>query len=217
MTNNIKVFLADDHAVVREGLKCLVSGQSDMEVCGEAGDGQAACEGVDASRPDVLVTDVTMPVMNGIQVAQWLRDRVPGTKVVALTQHEDRGYLQQLLEAGAVGYVLKRASADDFIQAIRTVASGGVFLDPSMAAKVVNNITGKRSRKSSQERELTERETEVARLVAQGYSNKEIAATLEISVKTVETHKSRLMDKLGFRSRAEVVRYAVSRGWLQSI
>jgi len=214
----LRVFLADDHAVVREGLKSLINAQPDMEVIGEAGDGRATCEQVLQLRPDVVVLDVSMPEMTGAQAAERLKLECPEVKVLALTVHEDKGYLRQLLEAGAVGYVLKRAAAEELIRAIRTVAGGGVYLDPALAGKVVGGFVRKPSGKGAlEESALSDREVEVVRLVAAGHSNKEIAGRLDLSIKTVETYKARSLEKLGLHSRADLVRYALQRGWLQDV
>jgi DNA-binding NarL/FixJ family response regulator len=213
---NLRVFLADDHAVVREGLKALINAQPGMEVSGEAGDGRAACQQVRQLLPDVAVMDVSMPEMNGAQATAELKRTCPQVKVLALTVHEDKGYLRQLLESGAAGYVLKRAAAEELIHAIRTVAAGGVYLDPALAGEVVGGFVRKPAvRGSLAGGELSDRESEVARLIASGYSNKEIAAQLDLSVKTVETYKTRSMEKLGLRSRADLVRYALQCGWLR--
>jgi DNA-binding NarL/FixJ family response regulator len=211
----IRVYVADDHGVMRAGLTALISAQPDMEVVGQAGDGQTAFEEIRRLRPDVAVLDLSMPVLNGAQVADRLRRTAPPVKVLALTVHEDSAYLRLLLEAGVAGYVAKRAAAEDLIAAIRTVAAGGAYLDPVVAGKVVRGFVGRHAGAGDLAPELSDREVEVARLVAQGYTNKEIAARLEISVKTVETHKKNAMDKLGFRNRAEVVRFAVQQGWLE--
>jgi DNA-binding NarL/FixJ family response regulator len=212
----LRIFLVDDHVVVREGLKALVNAQPDMEVIDEAGDGQTACQEIPQQRPDVVVLDVSMPGMSGAETAERLKEECPQVKVLALTVHEDKGYLRQLLEAGAVGYVLKRAAAEELIRAIRTVAGGGVYLDPALAAKVVGGFVRKPQGKSSHtEADLSDREAEVVRLVAAGHSNKEIAGRLDLSVKTVETYKARSLEKLGLHSRADLVRYAMQRGWLQ--
>jgi DNA-binding NarL/FixJ family response regulator len=213
----LRVFLVDDHAVVREGLKSLINAQPDMAVSGEAGDGQTACEQVPQQRPDVVVLDVSMPGLSGAQVAERLKQECPQVKVLALTVHEDKGYLRKVLEAGAAGYVLKRAAAEELIRAIRTVAGGGVYLDPALAGKVVGGFVRKPSGNAGHEEGLlSEREGEVVRLVAAGHSNKEIAGRLDLSVKTVETHKARSLEKLGLHSRADLVRYALQRGWLQN-
>lgn len=213
---SLRIFLADDHAVVREGLKSLIDAQPDMEVTGEAGDGNVACELVPGLQPDVVVMDVSMPGMSGAKATEQLRRTCPGVKVLALTVHEDKGYLRQLLEAGVAGYVLKRAAAEELIRAIRTVAAGGVYLDPALAGTVVGGFVRKPAGKGVLEgNDLSDREAEVVRMVAAGHSNKEIAGRLVLSVKTVETYKARSLEKLGLHSRADLVRYALGRGWLQ--
>jgi DNA-binding NarL/FixJ family response regulator len=212
---DLRVFLADDHTVVREGLKALITAAPGMAVVGEAADGLAACEQVAVLRPDVVVMDVSMPGLTGSQATERLRRECPAVKVLALTVHEDKGYLRQLLAAGAVGYVLKRAAAEELVRAIRVVASGGVYLDPSMAGKVVGGFVRPPAEGGpAAGGELSDREAEVVRLTAAGYGAKEIATRLDLSVKTVETYKARAMEKLGLESRADVVRYAVQRGWL---
>ena len=209
----LRVFLADDHAVVREGLKALVNAQPGMEVTGEAGDGKTTCVQVKKLQPDVVVMDVSMPEMNGAQATELLKRDCPNVKVLALTVHEDKGYLRQLLEAGASGYVLKRAAAEELIHAIRTVADGGTYLDPALAGKVVKDFVQQPTGQAAGE--LSEREVSVVSLIAAGYSNKEVAVRLDLSVKTVETYKSRSLEKLGLHSRADLVRYALQRGWLR--
>jgi DNA-binding NarL/FixJ family response regulator len=213
----IRILLADDHAVVREGLKTLIRAQRDMMVVGEADDGQSVVRLAAELKPDVVVMDVSMPNLNGALASQQLKKSRPKLKIVALTVHEDRSYLERLLGAGASGYVLKRAAPQDLIKALRTVAEGGTYLDPQVAGTVVESFVGQRRptrRRSAGE--LTERESTIAQRIAQGYTNKEISAQLGVSVKTVETHKARCMEKLGLRSRAELVRYACERDWLQS-
>ena len=212
--SKLRVFLADDHAVVREGLKALVTAQPTMAVVGEAADGLTACAQVALLAPDVVVMDVSMPGLSGSQATARLRLECPAVRVLALTVHEDRGYLRQLLAAGAAGYVLKRAAPEELIQAIRAVAAGGVYLDPSMAGKVLGGFV-RQAAADGVGAELSEREAEVARQTAAGHSNKEIAARLDLSVKTVETYRARAMEKLGLRGRADLVRYAVQQGWLQ--
>jgi DNA-binding NarL/FixJ family response regulator len=187
-----------------------------MTVVGEAADGLTACEAVARLRPDVVVMDVSMPGLTGSQATERLRAECPAVKVLALTVHEDKGYIRQLLAAGAAGYMLKRAAAEDLIHAIRVVAAGGVYLDPAMAGKVVGGFVRRgTSGVESREEELSDREAEVARLTASGYSNKETAARLGLSVKTVETYRARAMEKLGLQRRTDLIRYAVQRGWLQ--
>ncbi len=208
--SNTRVLLADDHVVVREGLKALIGGHPGFEVVGEAADGPTAVALTAELDPDVVVVDVSMPGLNGAEVTAVLRQAKPDRKVIALTVHEDRGYLRALLEAGAAGYVLKRAAADELVQAIRAVAAGGTYIDPALASSVVDPYVGR----VAPAVELSEREAEVVKMIAQGYSNKEIAAKLSLSVKTVETYKARSLEKLGVRTRVGLVRYAAERGWL---
>jgi two-component system response regulator NreC len=214
--SKLRIFVADDHQIVREGLKALINAQPDMQVVGEAEDGRAAWMLAKRLLPDVVVMDVSMPDMNGAEATERLRVECPQVKVLALTVYEDRGYLQQLLKAGASGYVLKRAVMEELVRAVRTVARGGSYVDPTLAGKLVSSYirqdTGGPKQPTA---ELSERETQVLRLAAWGYSNKEIAAKLQISVKTVETYKVRLMEKLDLRSRADIVRHALRQGWLQ--
>jgi DNA-binding NarL/FixJ family response regulator len=212
----IRVLLIDDHAVVREGLRALINAQAGIEVVGEAADGRSALPLAEALRPDVAIVDISMPGMKGAETTEHLKRATPGLKVLALTVHEDKGYLQLLLEAGASGYALKRAASEELIHAIRVVASGGVYLDPFLAAKVVGRLVRKpSSREDIQVESLSERETDVLQRLARGYSVKEIAAQLEIGVRTVETYKSRSFEKLGLRSRIDLIRHAIQRGWLQ--
>lgn len=207
-----RVFVADDHAVVREGLKALLTGYPDLEVVGEAADGRTALERASVLAPHVLVTDVSMPGLGGAEVVQALKQACPATKVVALTVHEDRGYLRRLLEAGADGYVLKRSAAEELVRAVRSVVAGGTYLDPALSEALVPVLTGKAA---AAHVVLSEREQAVVRLIAMGHTNKEIAARLDVGVKSVETYKARSLEKLGLESRADIVRYAIDRGWLQ--
>jgi DNA-binding NarL/FixJ family response regulator len=203
--------------VVREGLKALINAQPDMVVIGEAGDGQSAWRQAQECQPDVVVMDITMPGLNGVQATAELKRTCPQIKILALSVHDDTSYLRQLLVAGASGYILKHAAADDLIQAIRMVAGGGVYLDPALASHVVAGYVRVPVATSALlGSELSEREIEVVQRVAQGYSNKEIAAQLTLSVKTVETYRARAMEKLGIDSRSALVRYALERGWLHS-
>jgi DNA-binding NarL/FixJ family response regulator len=216
--DKLRILLADDHAVVREGLKSLINAQPDMEVVGEASNGLEVAEQVRGCYPNLVIMDISMPELNGAQATAQLIQDCPDIKVLALSVHEDASYLRQLLEAGVVGYVLKRSAADMLIQALRMVAAGGVYLDPLIASKVVGSLVGKTTVLGAPATaELSEREADVIRLIAQGYSNKEIAAQLGLSIKTVETYKSRAMEKLGLDSRVAIVRYALQRGWLQEL
>ncbi|MDX1933111.1 MAG: response regulator transcription factor [Capsulimonadales bacterium] len=214
----IRVLLADDHAMIREGLSTLLNAQPDMEVVGEVSDGRMAVEKARQSRPDIIVMDVTMPRMSGATATAEIRQHLPDVRVLALTMHEDRSYLHELLKAGATGYVIKRSAANDLIRAIRTIAAGGVYLDPTMAGKVVSGFVGKEpTYGGASVNGLSEREEAVLRQIAHGYSNKEIAAQLSLSVKTVETYKARSTEKLGLNSRVDIVRYARDRGWLEEM
>jgi DNA-binding NarL/FixJ family response regulator len=214
----LRIFLADDHAIVREGLKALIGAQPGMEVVGEAGDGATAVAAAAGLCPDVIILDVSMPGLSAATAVTQLKAACPRIRVLVLTVHEDNAYLRQFLEAGAAGYVLKRAAADDLVHALRTVAAGGVYLDPALAARVVGGL-GRRPRAHDpfEAADLSEREEEVVRLIAQGHSNKKIAARLGLSVKTVETYKARALEKLGFSGRTELIRYALQRGWLQGL
>lgn len=212
--SDLRILLAEDHVLVRQGMKALIEAQPGLQVVAEAGDGEVALREARALQPDVVVMDISMPNLNGAEATQRLKQAAPETRVLALTAHEDPGYVRRLLQAGACGYVLKRAAAHDLIRAIRTVAAGGIYLDPSVAGKVVDGFVG-RTVDAARSAELSEREAEVLRLIAEGYSNKEIAARLDISVKTVETYKARSMEKLGLHSRVDIVRYALQQGWLE--
>jgi DNA-binding NarL/FixJ family response regulator len=213
----LQIFLADDHVVVREGLKVLINAQPDMIVIGEAGDGQTAWQQAQECQPDVVVMDITMPKLNGVEATVQLKRVCPDIKILALSVHEDTSYLRQLLAAGAAGYILKHAAADDLIQAIRMVAAGGVYLDPALAGSVVARyVRVPMATSALLGADLSEREIEVVQGIAQGYSNKEIAAQLTLSVKTVETYRARAMDKLGIESRSALVRYALEHGWLHN-
>lgn len=211
----LRVLLADDHPIVLAGIRALVERAEAMEVVGQAVDGRAALRLATELKPDILILDISMPVMNGVKVAEALRAACPECKILALTVHEDRGYLRQLLELGIAGYMLKRSAAEELVHAIRAVAKGGLYLDPAVAGKVMGLTSPRAMRPDFVEScELSEREIEVLKLAASGYSNKSMASELNIGVKTVETYKSRAMEKLGFETRVELVRYAVSKGWL---
>src|SRR4051812_8654218 len=215
MAAKLRVLLADDHNVVRAGLRALIDAQPDMEVVGEAADGAAACrQGMDLG-PDVVVMDVSMPALGGAPATARIKRDRPEVRVLALTVHEDRSYLQQLLQAGASGYLLKRAAADELIHAIRAVARGGTYLDPGLTGKVLGGLVGRDLQPGSPAGAApSDREEEVLRLIARGHTNREIAARLDVSVKTVETHKARAMEKLGLDSRAAIVAYAIQAGWM---
>lgn len=206
----IRVLIAEDHETVRHGLKLLIDAEPDMEVVAEAGDGRTAVAHVESMNPAVAVLDVSMPEMNGLQAAREMRQRSSGTAVVMLTRYADAAYVQALLGAGARGYVLKQSASRELLKAIRAAAGGEQYLDASLADPRERGIR----RPAVRMPRITERETEVLRLVAHGHSNKEIALLLDVSVKTVEVHKANAMRKLGLRGRIDVVKYAVLQGWL---
>ncbi|HEY0322500.1 MAG TPA: response regulator transcription factor [Pyrinomonadaceae bacterium] len=214
--DKLRILLADDHKVVRRGLRLLIDEQADMEVVGEADNGREAIVMVQQLQPDVIVMDVSMPEMNGLQATKKLKGLYPAIKILTLTRHTDDGYLQQLFQAGVSGYVMKQSLDEELVRAIRAVSSGQTYLDPAITQQVVEQITGKRApRGSPGGKNLSPREEEVLRLIAQGYIHKEIADRLQISIKTVDTHKTNAMQKLGMKSRVDIVRYAMLQGWLQ--
>jgi DNA-binding NarL/FixJ family response regulator len=215
MASRLRIVLADDHAIVRQGLKLLIDNQLDMEVVGEAADGHHALEQAKASKPHVIVIDISMPGMNGLVATRTLKQLQPDVAIVALTRHDDDRYLEELLRAGASGYVLKQSDPSEFLRAIRIVAAGGIYLDPAMTSHVADGLLARRPAGSLEARaKISERESEVLRLTAVGHSNKEIADQLKISVKTVEVHKANAMQKLGLAGRVDVIRYGVLQGWL---
>ncbi|WP_422932092.1 response regulator transcription factor [Singulisphaera sp. PoT] len=215
MATKLRIVLADDHNVIRAGLRALINAEPDMEVVGEAADGEEACRLAAELSPDVAILDVSMPRLGGARAAERIKAERPDVKVLALTVHEDRVYLQQLLEAGATGYLLKRAAAEDLIHAIRTVARGGRYLDPALMGKVLEGLVGSPGAKAATEPlPLSDREQEVLRMIARGFTNREIAAQLDLSTKTIETHKARAMEKLGIDSRVDIVTHAIKVGWL---
>jgi two-component system, NarL family, response regulator NreC len=217
MTATTRILLAEDHNTVREGIKMLVNAQPDMEVIGEAADGRAAIEQTRALAPDMLVMDISMPELNGLKATEKLRNEFPDLKILTLTRHTDDGYLQQLIKAGVNGYVLKQSAPTELINAIRTVSSGRSYVDSELTHKVLGGYAGRAAGPLRGEggREVSDRESEVLRSIAWGYSNKEIAGRLGLSVKTVEAHKSNGMRKLNMRSRIDIVRYAILQGWLE--
>ena len=213
----LRILLADDHVTVRHGLKLLVESQDDMEVVAEASDGAAAVQLAMECRPDIIVMDVSMPGMNGLVATQTLRRMLPSAAIVTLTRHADDAYLQELLRAGASAYVLKQSAPAELLQAIRATGAGGQYVDSSLTARVTAGFLGREGRMGSRgTTAITEREAEVLRLIASGYSNKEIAQQLDLSVKTVEAHKANAMRKLDLNSRIDIVRYAILQGWLHN-
>jgi len=211
----VRVFLADDHPVVLGGMKAIVMADPGLELVGSASDGVVALRQALELQPDVAVLDLSMPGMNGVEVAQHLLQSVPSCRILILTVHEDGAYLRQLLDIGVAGYVLKRSATEELSRGIHAVAAGGIYLDPAIAALAIGAApSAKPDSKSDALADLSAREIEVLQLTSLGHSNKTIAAKLNIGVKTVDTYKARAMSKLGFHSRVEVVRLALSQGWL---
>lgn len=213
----IRVLLVDDHAVLRRGVRNLIEAEGDMEVVGEADDGSTVLGSVQQLSPDVVVLDYSMTGQNGAETVRELRKADQACKILILTLHEDPGYLRETLESGALGYILKRSSPAEIVQAIRAVAMGNMHIDARLAEKLICTLAGKAPQRNTPASALTEREQEVLRAIAEGYSMKEIAARMEISVKTVETYKARGMEKLDLRSRVDIVRVAREAGWLNAI
>ncbi|WP_119153394.1 response regulator transcription factor [Caldimonas tepidiphila] len=215
--DRLRVLLADDHAVLREGLRLLVEAQPDMEVVAQAGGGREAVQLVERLRPDVVVMDVSMPDLDGAEATERLHASCPEVRVLALTRHADQGYLRRLLRAGATGYVLKKSAAEALVGAIRTVGDGGTWIDPALAGALVSHLLAAPQAEPGEaphRADLSQREEQVLRLVAWGQSNKEIAAKLGLSVKTVESYKATAQEKLQLRCRTDIVRYALARKWL---
>ena len=213
----LRVLLADDHVTVRHGLKLLIDAQPDMTVVAEASDGNAAVQQALALKPDVVVMDISMPGINGLVATRTLRKAQPHAAIITLTRHSDDAYLQELLRAGVAGYVLKQSAPTELLQAIRAAAAGGHYLDSSLTARVTAGFLGNEGRRVGKAvGSISDREAEVLRLIASGYSNKEIGATLTLSVKTVEAHKANAMRKLDLHGRIDIVKYAVLQGWLHN-
>ena len=215
--DRIRIVIADDHSIVREGVRMILSGQEDFEVVGEASTGREALAQARALRPDVVVMDISMPDMTGIQATGEIRKELPSVQVLGLTMHEEESYVFELLKMGAAGYVLKRAAAEDLVAAVRAAHRGEAFLYPSVAKMVVQDDL---QRASAKEKEkaldgLTEREREVLTLIAEGLTNQAIASKLFISIKTVQTHRAHIMEKLNLHDRTELVRYAIRKGLIQ--
>jgi DNA-binding NarL/FixJ family response regulator len=211
---SITVVLADDHAVVREGIRQFIESDGDIEVIAEADDGQAAVLAIQHHTPDVVVLDIQMPEMSGIEVTRWIRANTPATGVLILTAYDDDPYVMAVLQAGANGYVLKTADAEDIRRAVRAVHEGKSALDPEITRKVMAHVSG--SRLGAPVEELTDRELEVLGLAAKGYTNKAIGLQLSISDRTVQGHLAKIFNKLQASSRTEAVMRAVSLGWLSS-
>lgn len=213
----LRILIADDHAMLREGLALLIDAQGDMEVVAQARSGQEAVEAARLRRPDIALLDVSMPDLSGAEAAERILRLDPTIRVVALTRHADQGYLRRMLRAGASGYVLKKNAADALIGALRNVAAGGTWIDPSLAGAIASRwARGPDTLMASQRdtAELSEREEQVLRLIAWGQSNKEVAAHLKLSIKTVEFYKAAALEKLQLRTRSDILRHALAQQWL---
>ena len=210
----LRVVLAEDHQTVSEGLRLLFQTNNDVEVIDAVSDGLAAVEAAKRLKPDVLILDLSMPGMNGLAAAKAIKLESPTVAIVVLTRHSEPAYVQELLSAGASGYVLKQSKFDELMKAVTAAGAGQRYLDPAVAAAVASQLTPRSTRVAGTS-PVSDREMEVLRLSAIGLGNKDIAANLNIAVKTVEVHKANAMRKLQLRDRAELVRFAVTKGWLQ--
>lgn len=219
MSQKIRLFLADDHPIVLAGLRNLVQAEADVELIGQATAGLAAVRSIVELKPDVAVLDISMPELNGILIARRLAEECPSVRILVLTFHEDRAYVHLALQAGVRGYVLKRTAAETLLHAIRAVFDGGLYVDPSIAGRFFDGKEARTSRTFERGGMilLTDRESEVLRLAALGFTNKEIAGRLGVGIKSVETYKARGSDKLGLRTRADIVRFASAEGWLTNV
>ncbi|HRW49702.1 MAG TPA: response regulator transcription factor [Caldilinea sp.] len=216
MSKPVRLLLVDDHPIVRTGLRMLFQSEPDMVVVGEVNGGEEALEAVQTLHPDVVIMDVAMPGMNGIEATRRIKESSPETAVLALTMHEDEQYFFAMLHAGASGYIPKRAAPDDLVSAIRVVAEGNFFLYSTLARFLMKDMA-EQTPAASQERveSLTPRETEVLTYIAEGFTSREIADTLVISVKTVERHRENIMTKLDIHNRVELVKFAIRKGLIQ--
>ena len=215
MIKRTRIVLADDHPIVLNGLRNLICTEDDLEVVGEASSGLTALNVICEQQPDVAVVDISMPELNGISLSRRLADQMPAVNVLVLSLHEDRTYLKQALAAGVRGYMLKRSAAENLVQAIRAVVMGGLYIDPAIASRMFSGGREHAARpENTSIKELTERETNVLKFAALGFTNKEIAHRLGVGVKSIETFRARGFEKLGLRTRAELVRYAAAQGWL---
>ncbi len=216
MTRKTRVVIADDHAVLRAGLRMLLNAQTDLEVVGEAEDGVEAIRQVEALRPDVALIDVSMPRLDGLEAIRRLKAEAPEVRLLVLSMYDDEGFLRRALESGASGYVLKKAADTELMAAIRAVARGEAYVYPSLTPHLVNRYLGRpgEARPATSPSGLSERELEVLKLLAAGYTSQQVGDELGLSAKTIDTYKARVMEKLGLKSRAELVRYALRHGLL---
>jgi two-component system response regulator NreC len=210
--NKIQVLLADDHTILRDGIRALLNDQADMEVVGEAEDGLATVKMVAQLQPDVVVMDIAMPLLNGLEATRQIHRDFPLVKVLILTMHENEEYIRQVLAAGALGYVLKDAAARDLLGAIRAVNQGEAVLSPAITRLVIEDyLRWGDIRPEDTSNGLTPREREVLQLIAEGYTNKQIAEILSLSIKTIQSHRPNLMNKLDLHDRGELIKYAIQK------
>lgn len=212
---NVRILLADDHAMLRDGVRMVLESHPGFEVVGTADNGREAVRLAEELCPDIAVLDVAMPELNGMEATRAIRNLSPDTEVVVLSMHESEEYLREALRAGAAGYVLKRAAAKELVGAINAVRRGDKYLDPALTHTLISDYVRQVERGDDTPDSLTERELEVLKLVAEGNTNRQIALQLNISIKTVQTHRANLMDKLNLHDRTELVRYAIRRGLIQ--
>jgi two-component system response regulator NreC len=211
----IKVLIADDHAIVRTGLRALINSEPTMELIGEATGGYEAIDLVGKNQPDILILDLSMPDLDGIEVTKKIKNLFPDIRILILTIHEDEALLRAALKAGAGGYILKHAAEAELISAIHTILRGDLYVDPSLVRRLLTDETPPAAAQPKSTEALTPRETEVLKLIVQGYTNRQIGEELNISVRTAESHRANLSEKLGLHSRVELVRYARENGLIE--
>jgi len=211
----MRILIVDDHGVLRAGLRSLLNAEPDLQVVGEAADGRTGLRLAAELSPDLVLMDISMPGMSGIQVTRQLKETLPSTRVLILTLHEDESLLREAIRAGASGYILKQAVEAELISAIRAVGRGDIYIHPAMTRALLKDVSPLLAPEENPTEPLSPRELEVLRLVAQGHTNRQVAETLHLSVRTVESHRANLMNKLGLSSPAQLVRYAIEHGLLE--
>jgi len=211
----MRILIVDDHGVLRAGLRSLLNAEPDLQVVGEAADGRTGLRLAGELSPDLVLMDISMPGMSGIQVTRQLKETLPSTRVLILTLHEDESLLREAIRAGASGYILKQAVEAELISAIHAVGRGDLYIHPAMTRALLKDVSPLLASEENPTEPLSPRELEVLRLVAQGHTNRQVAETLHLSVRTVESHRANLMNKLGLSSPAQLVRYAIEHGLLE--
>lgn len=218
--NKIRIFLADDHAILREGLRHIISASPEYEIVGESGDGRDSLEQIERLKPDIVILDISMPTMTGIEISRYLKKYVPHLKIIILSQHNNEEYVKQLLKYGIDGYVLKENASDELLKAITEVLKKNIYLSPEITKKVVSNYMNFEKHTDHNELKfhfslLSSREREILKLIAEGKSNNEIAVSLFISYQTVKTHRANIMKKLNFHKLSDLIRYAIRSGLIE--